>query len=177
MNTSEKKLTEIKEEIIKRAMDNSEEIIESWKINLGKSPFELTRKNLSRELNNINPEDLINTINRYENSLKIEKGGGRRGQKGGLKWREWLLLLLAASKSSSATPGEGNPFNGVNFGRNADPTFVDVDNDGDMDAFVGINDAPENSLLYFKNTGRVYWEAHRQNSLFKKYRQFHESQI
>jgi len=48
MNPSKENLTEIKKEIIKGAMDNSGEIIESWKTNLGKSPFKLTRENLSR---------------------------------------------------------------------------------------------------------------------------------
>ena len=49
-----------------------------------------------------------------------------------------------------AVEGADNPFNGVDVGTNAKPTFVDVDNDGDMDAFVGNK---VGNILYFKNTG------------------------
>ena len=46
--------------------------------------------------------------------------------------------------------GTDNPFNGVDVGENAAPTFVDVDNDGDMDAFVGNEGG---NISYFENTG------------------------
>ena len=63
VNLTEVNLTEIKKEIIKGAMDNSEAIIESWEKNLGGSPFKLTRKNLSRELNKISSKEFRDTIN------------------------------------------------------------------------------------------------------------------
>ncbi len=46
--------------------------------------------------------------------------------------------------------GAANPFNGVDIGFNANPTFVDIDNDGDKDAFIGENDG---TINYYKNTG------------------------
>ena len=49
-----------------------------------------------------------------------------------------------------AVEGADNPFNGVDVGGAGNPTFVDVDNDGDMDAFVG---AGGGYIRHFKNTG------------------------
>ena len=58
-----------------------------------------------------------------------------------------------------AVEGADNPFNGVDVGGYAAPTFVDVDSDGDMDAFVGKNDGTYpnyvGKILHFKNTGSV----------------------
>ena len=53
---------------------------------------------------------------------------------------------------SRYTVGVDNPFNGVDVGSYAKPTFVDVDNDGDMDAFVGNIGG---KILHFKNTGSI----------------------
>ena len=46
--------------------------------------------------------------------------------------------------------GEKNPFNAVDVGNDAVPTFVDIDFDGDMDCFVGSN---AGNIQLFKNTG------------------------
>ncbi|MBD1939003.1 FG-GAP-like repeat-containing protein [Microcoleus sp. FACHB-68] len=46
--------------------------------------------------------------------------------------------------------GSNNPFNGVNVGYFATPTFADIDSDGDLDAFVGSEDG---NTYYFQNTG------------------------
>ena len=43
-----------------------------------------------------------------------------------------------------------NPFSGIDVGKASSPTFVDIDNDGDMDAFVGEEDGKMN---FYENTG------------------------
>ena len=43
-----------------------------------------------------------------------------------------------------------NPFGFTDVGSYSNPTFVDIDNDGDLDAFVGETDGKMN---YFENTG------------------------
>ncbi|NJL77299.1 MAG: hypothetical protein HC892_22025, partial [Saprospiraceae bacterium] len=42
-----------------------------------------------------------------------------------------------------------NPFNLQDVGRDAKPSFADLDGDGDLDAFVGNNDG---NVIYFENT-------------------------
>ena len=57
----------------------------------------------------------------------------------------------STSASFSEVTGNDNPLNGVDIGYNCVPTFVDIDGDGDMDAFLGeFDDVPVN---YYKNTG------------------------
>ena len=46
--------------------------------------------------------------------------------------------------------GTNNPFNGVDVGNESKLSFVDLDSDGDMDAFIGEFDGVIN---YYKNTG------------------------
>ena len=46
--------------------------------------------------------------------------------------------------------GAANPFNGVDVGQKSVASFVDVNGDGDMDAFIGTNDG---SILFYENTG------------------------
>ena len=46
--------------------------------------------------------------------------------------------------------GANNPFDGEDVGDNSTPVFVDIDNDGDYDAFIGKNDGTVN---YYQNTG------------------------
>ena len=43
-----------------------------------------------------------------------------------------------------------NPFGLVDVGDNAKPTFVDIDGDGDLDAFIGNEDG---NTIFFRNTG------------------------
>lgn len=45
--------------------------------------------------------------------------------------------------------GAANPFNGVTVGTYAIPRFVDIDNDGDFDVFIGNYDG---TVSYYKNT-------------------------
>ena len=46
-----------------------------------------------------------------------------------------------------------NPFGLSDVGDQASPTFVDIDDDGDLDAFVGRGDAGGGDTLFFRNTG------------------------
>jgi WD40 repeat protein len=46
--------------------------------------------------------------------------------------------------------GAANPFNSVDVGSYATPTFLDIDGDGDKDAFIGSVDG---TIRYYKNTG------------------------
>jgi len=46
--------------------------------------------------------------------------------------------------------GAGNPFNGFDAGDQSSPTFADIDQDGDLDAFIG-NKAGQ--ILFFRNDG------------------------
>ncbi len=55
-----------------------------------------------------------------------------------------------ASPTFISISGGGNPFNGVDVGANAVPKLVDIDDDGDLDAFIGEK---QGKLLYFKNNG------------------------
>ena len=51
--------------------------------------------------------------------------------------------------------GAANPFAGMDFGTNASPTFVDLDNDGDLDAVIGTTSG---ELLSLANNGGVFSE-------------------
>jgi hypothetical protein len=50
----------------------------------------------------------------------------------------------------SPQSGADNPFDGVNVGGFSAPSFVDIDADGDLDAFIGSNSG---AVYYYKNTG------------------------
>ncbi|MXS78315.1 hemagglutinin/hemolysin-related protein, partial [Nitrosomonas sp. JL21] len=53
-------------------------------------------------------------------------------------------------------PSITNPFGLNNTGLKANPTFVDIDGDGDLDAFIGKSDYPAGGdTLFFKNTGNA----------------------
>ena len=56
----------------------------------------------------------------------------------------------ASAPVFTAQTGAANPFNGVDVGYNSTPTFVDIDNDGDKDAFIGERFG---TIKYYKNTG------------------------
>ncbi|RKZ89973.1 MAG: hypothetical protein DRR19_10925 [Candidatus Parabeggiatoa sp. nov. 1] len=45
-----------------------------------------------------------------------------------------------------------NPFHGVDVGNNSAPAFIDIDNDSDLDAFIGAGDG---TVKYYENQGTV----------------------
>ena len=77
----------------------------------------------------------------------------------GIKIKASLVAACIAAGLSMVTPASGqtfvqrtgsaNPFNGV-VAPTAVPTFVDIDGDGDQDAFIGLADG---TIAYYKNTG------------------------
>ncbi|PTQ83235.1 beta strand repeat-containing protein [Nitrosomonas ureae] len=61
---------------------------------------------------------------------------------------------IGTISSPSFTAASTNPFGLMNMGFNASPSLVDIDSDGDLDAFVGIRSSISNSnTLFFKNIG------------------------
>ena len=48
--------------------------------------------------------------------------------------------------------GTDNPFNGIGIGDSSTPTFVDIDGDGDLDAFIGKRDG---TISYFQNNSPI----------------------
>jgi hypothetical protein len=54
--------------------------------------------------------------------------------------------------SFSEVTGASNPFDGVDVGSNSSPTFVDIDHDGDLDAFIGEY---AGFINFFRNDGDI----------------------
>ncbi|MEO8417025.1 MAG: VCBS repeat-containing protein, partial [Ginsengibacter sp.] len=52
----------------------------------------------------------------------------------------------------SLQTGSANPFNGINFGSKVAPAFADIDNDGDMDVFVGNSSGV---IINYQNTSAL----------------------
>ena len=65
-----------------------------------------------------------------------------------------LTLMAQKADAQQRTPAFGtfsyNPFGLTDVGSNSDPTFADLDGDGDLDAFVGGYDG---NIHFFENTG------------------------
>ncbi len=55
-----------------------------------------------------------------------------------------------SSPAFTMQSGSSNPFNGVDLGLNTAPVFVNLDGDGDLDAFIGESSG---NIFYYKNTG------------------------
>src|ERR1019366_9564437 len=61
-----------------------------------------------------------------------------------------LIKPWALPSIKSHSQGAANPLNAVGVGDYSAPAFVDIDGDGDKDAFIGAGDG---TLYYYKNTG------------------------
>jgi hypothetical protein len=61
-----------------------------------------------------------------------------------------LATPASAQQSFALQTGANNPLNSVAVGYYSEPTFVDIDGDGDQDAFIG---EVGGIVHYFKNTG------------------------
>ena len=63
---------------------------------------------------------------------------------------------ISIEQGSAATPqftqqtGSANPYNGIDVGSYSNPALVDIDGDGDLDAFAGDSSG---NVRYFENTG------------------------
>lgn len=58
--------------------------------------------------------------------------------------------------------GSNNTFNGIDKGGNASPAFADIDNDGDLDAFIGNSGGkanPSSHISYFENNNGTFSSA------------------
>ncbi|MEG4986476.1 FG-GAP-like repeat-containing protein, partial [Microcoleus sp. BR0-C5] len=60
------------------------------------------------------------------------------------------VLRIADNVPKTLTAPQTNPNGLTNVGNSASPTFVDIDGDGDLDAFVGALDG---NTRYYQNTG------------------------
>ena len=58
--------------------------------------------------------------------------------------------ITLSAQSFTAQTGASNPLNGEDVGFFAAPAFIDLDNDGDLDAMIGSDDG---TVYYFENTG------------------------
>ncbi len=61
-----------------------------------------------------------------------------------------ITVNLSGGPTFVEASGGANPFDGIDIGSEATPTFVDMDNDGDLDMFVGESTG---TLNYYENTG------------------------
>ncbi|MBN4051429.1 T9SS type A sorting domain-containing protein [bacterium AH-315-M05] len=66
-----------------------------------------------------------------------------------------LVLSIGAGMSHAQTfdPVQTNPFGLTSIGYFSAPAFIDIDGDGDFDAFVGGDSITYGSLQYFENVG------------------------
>ena len=91
---------------------------------------------------------IIRRLQRYSKQLNINLSLGLRTALVGAG----LLLFSQASAqiTFAEQTGANNPFDGVDIGDKSSPTFVDIDNDGDFDAFIGEDDG---TINYYMNIG------------------------
>src|SRR4051812_47144795 len=79
---------------------------------------------------------IISRIKRILAQLERLRSGLRYGAATAAIGLMFPMTSLEAQTFVQIT-GAANPFNGITVGANSNPTFVDIDGDGDKDAFIG----------------------------------------
>jgi hypothetical protein len=92
------------------------------------------------------------TINSTPAAVDIDADGDQDLFSGDYQGAIFYLENTGTRESFAFTSrtGADNPFNGIDVGDDSAPTFADIDNDGDFDAFVGEDGG---TVKYFENTG------------------------
>jgi hypothetical protein len=71
-------------------------------------------------------------------------------------------IIYFENTGNSNTPnfveqsGNDNPWDGIDVGEYSTPTLADIDQDGDLDLFIGFGSDNARSFQYFENTGNRY---------------------
>ena len=64
----------------------------------------------------------------------------------------WVGIIPTPTSFTEQTGG-ANPFDGIDVGENSEASLVDIDNDGDLDLFVGAQDLVGGDIQFYRNTG------------------------
>jgi RHS repeat-associated protein len=94
---------------------------------------------------------LSNTFNANGNLTKSEEAD--KSLTYSYDFEDKLLSFVKATGPSiyeTSYTLKTNKYAAIDIGSNSSPTFVDIDNDGDQDLFIGKNDG---TMAYYKNTG------------------------
>lgn len=115
----------------------------------------------------------LHAVNVFQNATPMLKDMDKDGDLDVVVGRFNGIIKYYKNIGNANTPfyqlqtGTDNPFNGVSVGSNANIAFVDVDGDGDCDAFIG---AADGKLYFWRNNGcsplpveLAYFNAHKQD--------------
>jgi hypothetical protein len=109
--------------------------------------------NFENKIDSANPLNNVN-VGGYSNPtfVDIDKDGDSDAFIGnGIGTIRFYENMGTANQPNFIEQTEGNnPLNGIRVGLNSAPRFVDIDNDGDVDAFIGEN---AGTIQYYQNTG------------------------
>ncbi|SOD19404.1 beta strand repeat-containing protein [Nitrosomonas ureae] len=90
----------------------------------------------------------------HPNFVDIDSDGDLDAFVGNLAGNILFYRNIGTVSSPSFSAAITNPFGLINMGGEASPSLVDIDSDGDLDVFVGIDNGFDHSnTLFFKNIG------------------------